>query len=64
MGQMTPYTGLELEAARRREVIRGELDEVVRVRAEAHRERRTGKRDLAWIAASATIALGSRLARG
>jgi hypothetical protein len=63
MGYMTPITGAELEAARRREVIRGQRDELGRGSTPAV-ERRTSRRDLAWLASAATIALGSRFARG
>lgn len=64
MTQNNAFTGIELEAARRREVIR---ESIVDARVESVRrapEQRTGKRDLAWLAASATLALGSRLVRG
>lgn len=64
MGNFKGYTELELEAARRREVIRGS---VVDTRLDGVRRSADplgGRRDLAWLAASATLALGSRLARG
>lgn len=64
MGYNSAYTDIELEAARRREVIRESVVDARVGRVRQAPEQRTGKRDLAWLAASATLALGSRLVRG
>lgn len=64
MGHSNAYTEFELEAARRREVIRESVVDARVARVRQSPEQRTGRRDLAWLAASATLALGSRLVRG
>lgn len=64
MGDLKGYTDLELAAARRREVIRGSVADARLDGSRRSPERRGSPRDLAWLAASATMALGSRLARG
>jgi hypothetical protein len=58
------YTDIELEAARRRELISSQLLHA-RVAGDGRtRERRSGSLDRAWLAASAAIATGARLVRG
>lgn len=60
MRQMEALTELELAAARRREVM---LEDRVVVRAHRKVERTGAGRDLGTLAASAKLAVGSRLAR-
>jgi hypothetical protein len=60
MREMDALTELELAAARRREVM---LEDRAGVRAHHKVERRDGHRDLGSLAATARLALGSRLAR-
>jgi hypothetical protein len=63
MGQMKAFTAMEVEAARRREVFRLELDGARTARRQYAAERGTDKRDLSWLATSVTTA-GRRLVRG
>ncbi len=60
MRQMDALTELELAAARRREVM---LEDRVDVRAHRKVERADRRRDLGSLAATARLAVGSRLAR-
>ena len=62
---MDALTAMELEAARRREVVLGDRAAARQAWAGNGREGRTARREPAWIAATLnTLALGGRLARG
>jgi hypothetical protein len=64
MGQMHPLTALELEAARRREILLGERS-ARRVWNDGAARPRAGRQDGGWLATALTAAAaGTRLARG
>jgi hypothetical protein len=64
MGQMHALTALELEAARRREILLGERS-AGRTWNDGAARPRAGRQDDGWLAAALTAAAaGTRLARG
>lgn len=63
MGQMKAFSAMEVEAARRREVFRLELDGARTARRQHAAAGETDKRDLSWLATSVTSAR-RRLVRG
>ena len=65
MGHMTAFTAMELEAARRREIVQADRGFDAHGWRARTSQPRAGQRELAWLAAAVTsAAAATKLARG
>jgi hypothetical protein len=64
MEQMNAVTAMELEAARRRENVLGDRESIEIVRGPRMKVDRPARREPAWLAATLSVVVGARAARG